>query len=326
MSPGLASCEYSRTARSVEMRGTLHERKQVAFFLVAAALLSLNSVPRTAAAQAAPRTSLFNEDWLQAVISIERESQDSKETCGEPAACPIGTGFLVFTKDRFQVLVTAAHVVRNDKTKEVLDRLRYRRTDVTADDAVISEALLSKSKSKEGLIVGEWVFSATHDLAARVFGWTSDKDHNPRGVPDSAFLPAQAQSVGAPVLVLGFPVGLRSMTHRFPIARTGIIARRQEQDLIVEAFVFPGNSGSPVIYVPSLRIAGTNGLTITSPLVPEERLVGVVTSYIPYQEAAVSSQTGRARVVFEENSGLAYVVPASVLSELLKDPRLHPKH
>ena len=46
-------------------------------------------------------------------------------------------------------------------------------------------------------------------------------------------------------------------------------------------------------------------------------LVGVVASYIPYRDVAVSQQTGRARVVFEDNSGLASVVPIQYLIDLI---------
>ncbi|MEN6615143.1 MAG: hypothetical protein ABFD12_01160 [Syntrophorhabdus sp.] len=42
-------------------------------------------------------------------------------------------------------------------------------------------------------------------------------------------------------------------------------------------------------------------------------LVGIVSSFIPYREVAVSEQTRRPRIVFEENSGLANLVPAWVL-------------
>lgn len=38
-------------------------------------------------------------------------------------------------------------------------------------------------------------------------------------------------------------------------------------------------------------------------------LLGIVAAYLPYQDVAISSQTRRPRVIFEENSGLASVFP-----------------
>jgi hypothetical protein len=59
------------------------------------------------------------------------------------------------------------------------------------------------------------------------------------------------------------------------------------------------------------------GSGLKSPLLNEEKLIGVVSSFIPYRETAVSLQTQRPRIVFEENSGLSNVVPIAKLVELL---------
>ena len=41
----------------------------------------------------------------------------------------------------------------------------------------------------------------------------------------------------------------------------------------------------------------------------------MVSAYIPYEEFAVSEQTGERRMVFQENSGLAVVIPIDVIQE-----------
>ena len=38
-------------------------------------------------------------------------------------------------------------------------------------------------------------------------------------------------------------------------------------------------------------------------------LIGVVSGYVPYEDVAISAQTNRPRVIFEENSGMAVVIP-----------------
>jgi hypothetical protein len=112
---------------------------------------------------------------------------------------------------------------------------------------------------------------------------------------------------GDRVFVLGFPMGIVSSERQYVICRMGCIARIRDflenkvTDYIIDAPVFPGNSGGPVIICPSaLSILGTS---------PIERadLIGIVKSYIPYRDFAYSSQTKTARVIFEENSGLAAV-------------------
>ena len=85
-------------------------------------------------------------------------------------------------------------------------------------------------------------------------------------------------------------------------------------DYIVDAFVFPGNSGGPVVIKPEVaRIQGTQHNT-------SSRLIGLVKSYIPYRDVAISPQTKRARVVFEENTGLTNVEPVDHIIQTIQQP------
>jgi hypothetical protein len=78
--------------------------------------------------------------------------------------------------------------------------------------------------------------------------------------------------------------------------------------------VFPGNSGGPVVLKPEIfSIQGTKAS-------PKAFLVGVVASYQPYIDTAVSQQTQHPRITFEENSGLATVIPVDFINEMLKLP------
>ena len=43
----------------------------------------------------------------------------------------------------------------------------------------------------------------------------------------------------------------------------------------------------------------------------------MVQSYVPYQDVAISVQTKRARITFDENSGLASVIPVDRVNELM---------
>ncbi len=117
--------------------------------------------------------------------------------------------------------------------------------------------------------------------------------------------------------VLGFPMGLVGGHRNTVIVRSGTLARirdtldRSNKRFLVDAFVFPGNSGGPVVLKPeALAIEGTR-----PQLAPY--LIGIVQAYVPYQDIAVSVQTGRPRVIFEENAGLAAVHPVDYIEETI---------
>ena len=125
-------------------------------------------------------------------------------------------------------------------------------------------------------------------------------------------------SEGDGVFVLGFPLGKAGEERNYVIARQGIIARGQDwingyaQTFLIDASIFPGNSGGPILLKPELAsIEGTK---------PNRRcgLIGMVSSYLTYSEVAVSQQTGRPRMIFEENSGLGIVVPHNVIEEAVE--------
>ena len=122
-------------------------------------------------------------------------------------------------------------------------------------------------------------------------------------------------SEGDGLFVLGFPLGEAGEERNHAIVRQGMIARIQHwlQDkgrtFLIDASVYPGNSGGPVLLKPELTSVGdtpSNGRCL---------LIGMVSSYLTYTEVAISEQTGRRRMVFEENSGLAHVVPMDLIDE-----------
>ena len=118
--------------------------------------------------------------------------------------------------------------------------------------------------------------------------------------------------------VLGFPMGLVGGERNTVIVRSGSIARirdalvRANQEYLIDAFVFPGNSGRPVVSKPeALAIQGTKSQNAAY-------LIGIVKSYVSYQDVAISLQSKRPRVIFEENSGLAAVYPIDFIQEAIR--------
>lgn len=134
----------------------------------------------------------------------------------------------------------------------------------------------------------------------------------------STAMKALGVTEGARVFVLGFPMGLVDKMRQYAICRSGCVARIRDllegttKDFMVDATVFPGNSGGPVILQPeATAITGTTAIN-------KADLIGVVKSYVPYHDVAISQQTGNPRVVFEENSGLAAVEPVDHITETVQ--------
>ena len=120
---------------------------------------------------------------------------------------------------------------------------------------------------------------------------------------------------GCGVYVLGFPLELAGKERNYVVARQGILARVQdwlrgdENTFLIDASIFPGNSGGPVLTEPEIvSVGGYKPYGKSS-------LVGIVASYVPYNDVAISQQTGQPRVIFQENSGLGRVIPVDAIQE-----------
>jgi S1-C subfamily serine protease len=249
--------------------------------------LSAVSGPFRSSLAESERTSYFNQHWLDAVISIEQETSKGR--------IPLGTGFLVGYANKV-FLVTAKHVIA--ATGTLSSDLSFRRSDMP-DGQLFP--------------VAEWNVSASNlDVAFLQVGWKST-DRSVTSIPLSEFLSRDGLQVGAPILVLGFPAGLRSDELREPIARSGIVARVSLPGITLDAPVFPGNSGGPVVYAPLIKV----GAPISSGVVNSERLVGMV---VTTQLSQYSDKVGS----FRSFLGLAGMIPADLIKDFL-ELRLGPK-
>ena len=114
-------------------------------------------------------------------------------------------------------------------------------------------------------------------------------------------------SEGDEIFVMGFPLGLAGDERNYVIVRQGMVARIRDwyegysKEFLIDSSIFPGNSGGPVIAKPTMFSYGQT--------MPRPKLIGMVAAYLPYEDVAWSRQTGRPKMISEENSGLATVVP-----------------
>jgi hypothetical protein len=147
----------------------------------------------------------------------------------------------------------------------------------------------------------------------------SDYDYLPRTKAKEIGL-----SEGYGVFVLGFPMGIVGVARDYAVVRGGTIARIRDtidtpaivKSFLIDCLIYPGNSGSPVILRPETPFAQFPG---EKPPISSAYLLGIVQGYIPYVDVAISSQTHRPRITFEENSGLAEVIPADYIDATIQD-------
>jgi len=139
-----------------------------------------------------------------------------------------------------------------------------------------------------------------------------------RHIADRQSLEDLALSEGDFAYILGFPMGLVGEHRSFVVVRQGAIARVRDylagasKEILMDCMIFPGNSGGPTVTKPeAMAIHGTRPQNAAY-------LIGVVAQSITYSDVAISLQTKRPRVVFEDNSGLASIIPIQYVVDLIQ--------
>ena len=268
-----------------------------------------------------------------------------------------GTGFLYgylvqndpdLTKRKYEVyLVTNRHVITEHtaalaiaKLKRPLSSSPPPQPEMVCGSAIPKEDIIkvrmnplnSSLQGKEfDLPIKNWFFhqNSEIDIAAirlnpeylKTEGLLGVFFQNDDMVYNKGSLKEKGVAAGDGVFVLGFPMNLAGVQRNYVIVRQGCIARisdmldGQSINYLLDAFIFPGNSGSPVILKPEIvSITGT-------PSQNKAVLIGIVNSYQFYRDVAISPQTNRERFAFEENSGLAEVLPTDYIDEAIADWR-----
>lgn len=258
--------------------------------------------------------------FLDCVVAIGTKNHDETKNW-------IGTGFLLgrFFKKKTNsdadaneyhlFLVTNKHVFNNKNA--IIIRFNSLSNEPARDYDV---ALLNPAGIKI------WSEHPSEDIAVIYINVSLLKEHNmkfsyfqsDKHVINTKQMSEKGIAEGDFIYVLGYPMSLVAPDRQYVIARTGSIARirdlleKRSKDFIVDAFVFPGNSGGPVVSKPEmLKIEGTKSIN-------EAFLIGIVSSYMPYRDVAVSQQTMLPRVIFEENSGLAIVIPVDYIMDTIE--------
>lgn len=290
------------------------------------------------------RGDVLPKNWRRALVSIEMLASPAGRLPGSSPYQQIGTGFWVTTdtKPPFRgIMVTARHVFEeacNSSSSASVDVLLRVEEEPSIPDAQIPRTPLTicdRTGAPSNPAAGgpaapqiitrpRWINHPRVDLAAILTSVPPGiKAPDIRPFPIS--LIATATDVqkwlvaeGDDVLMLSFYPNAEPDRSSSAIVRQGVIAEfgEQQDTYLISLPVFPGNSGAPVLLKPTaIHYSQDSGTQFGN--VNPSFVMGVVIGYITYQELAVSPQTKRPRVAFEENSGLTFVVRPERITELI---------
>jgi len=242
--------------------------------------------------------------WQKTVVYIGQEIKEENKI----KKVQVGTGALLQVSGIF-CLITCKHVVVDNFGN-------FRENLFVAFNSKTGNVIERKIREIKEKFKVDWHFhdNKNIDLAVMVFGLNPEID-DVKTIDETAFSYIKDIDVAEDIYLLGFQPGL-SVSKIKPIVRYGIIARLEDdKTFYIDSSVFPGNSGSPVILKPSpITLRGRNIQLGSTHL---GRFIGICSGYIPYEEIAISIQTGRPRVVFEENTGLSKVWSVDIIKEIL---------
>ena len=260
---------------------------------------------------------IIPSSFLNAVVAIGVD-----RASGEKAW--IGTGFIVGRKEQddpsfsTHYIVTNKHVIEG--TKYILVRFN------SLGDEMVKDYRIDLYDKNEEAIYSAHPHDKTDVIAVQILPKKLINDKSIWGsfdLTENALTLQEMQSTGVEegslVYALGFPMNLVDPI-KVPICRLGCISRVTDAFLLkkgtpkflVDAQTFPGNSGGPIISRPEfISIDGT-------PANSSANLIGILSAYIPYRETLYSRQTGRDRMIQEENSGLTIVHPVDRIKEVVE--------
>jgi hypothetical protein len=241
------------------------------------------------------------------IVSFEKPRKDEK---GELQFDVIGTGFLSQHKE-MMCLVTAKHVVVDDSGG--LSKNTFVSVNLTGGG--IGRILLDDFEKIHP--DWKWRFHSNVELDLAILPFPKALQWAVLSLGPDLYEKFENIVEGDDIFFLGFPLGIASEKKVSPLVRGGMISlKREDRTFLIDATVFPGNSGSPVFLKPSVVDFSKRQIGVETPA----KFLGIISGYLPYVDAAISPQTGRTRISFEENSGLAVVHSADLVTEILESP------
>lgn len=229
----------------------------------------------------------------------------------------VGTGFLL-NLNSFFYICTAKHVIYDFRNSDYRKALWAA---VRLKTGKYQKISFDNIKAKYSI---EWVMHPRkkYDVALLPIELNQD-DNDFKLIPKDLFFDSVKNSKTSELLQVFFcsyQPGIEKIKDINPIIRSGFISRvNKDNSIIIDVNTFPGNSGSPVFVAPTAGYLTDEGTQIGNPF--SGKFLGVITSYVPYRDIAFSQQTNNARIIFEENTGLANVHTHNVIEEIIKSKK-----
>lgn len=222
------------------------------------------------------------------------------------------TGALVKIQNIYH-LITAKHVIKDRETGELKDGTML--VFFNSKDGNIKSRPISNAKTELNV---NWIFHQDTEVDVAIIPFAIDEDEDDiLVIPDDLFLLVNNICELYDVFFLSYQPGIEPINKISPIFRSGIISIiNNNKTFYIDASAFPGNSGSPVFTKPSPITFSKDGISIGGDQTGG-KFIGIIGRYIPYREVAISAQTGRARVIFEENTGLSKVWSIDLINEII---------
>ena len=218
--------------------------------------------------------------------------------------------------DEVYHIATAKHVVVEVKNGQFTGRLIDNDLYVffNQSDGRISKRRLHQIKQQMGT---EWVFHKNVNVDLAILPFPIGQSDDLKVLPEKYFLSQEQLRELQDLFFVSYQPGIPSLDKVRPVYRPATVSvLLPDKTFYMDGAAFPGNSGSPVFVRP--EPVGFSGKT--NPVFPAPnsgKFVGLVGEYLPYQDIAVSGQTGRARIIFEEHTGLSRVWSIDLLKEIL---------
>ena len=227
---------------------------------------------------------------------------DVETVSGEDKFVANGAGFLVSKDDKEGdtgeiFLVTNRHVLE-DKEK-IVARL---------GDEEFTITLRGDNSANWTSHQKKYVDIAVVSVPLEVLSYVKVKAFpNEDLVASTAKMKKEEIGVGSEVFVLGFPMGIAGVKKNFPIVRSGIIARFDDEILknnhyyYIDAAIYGGNSGGPVVSKEGLYA------------------IGVVAAVEPQWQTLYGYRNGRyeERMYLYEHANLGVVVPMEYVRQTI---------
>jgi hypothetical protein len=280
--------------------------------------------------------------WERAVYVIEisrpyglacpppwRRTTSLAEEAAQPEFCPVATGFLMRICGQ-DVLISNRHVFAR-QTMRLVSRehiseygvhhfIRVERTSGGLLRLPVGGTWRAHPNSKIDLAASLISLPPNVEKAEIDFTFFDEDKDRQAATPTSFFLDLSQLRAGDEILTVGFPASIPEIreilkTHGRPLLRGGIISlilpeeitigdREFADILLVDSWIFQGNSGGPVFWKPTLQRYADRGFNIRRPYI-----VGVVSDFLSW-DAAIQPRTQSVQIA-SVNAGLSIVQAAS---------------